>query len=319
MLDYTHKIEIMTENQKNIRESFESWTTEGKKTSNNPEFPSNSKVADDSYGQIKNTNKGTIQHKLSSVEENSYKSNRSKSQISVVKSESAGDESLPEIWNSVVEDALPFKGLENHFKAISKEGFSGANDTNYMKKTNENFYSSVKSKRTDNMIISPMIINENGFPASDNNAPFEEIDDEDSNFERIQTDNHVINMKNLSSSIKKSSVENSIIASTKFSPYSKKNASNIKGVTKRRENNSKASNKGNDQQWFSFEYSKPTKTHNQYDGSHSNMVVMSNPNRSKNKLQIKNNKILAGKFLFSLLSKDIFLFRSFKRWQKEYI
>jgi hypothetical protein len=64
-------------------------------------------------------------------------------------SETNDDGSLPDINISVVEDSLPFKGLENHYKGISKEGFSGANDTNYMKNTNENFYSSFKSKRND--------------------------------------------------------------------------------------------------------------------------------------------------------------------------
>lgn len=112
----------------NVRESFESCTTQGKKESIAPGMMSE----DEPYGHLQNEQ---LQ------QENSLRSNHN--------SETIGENSLPDINNSVVEDSLPFKGLENHYKGISKEGFSGANDTNYMKKTNENFYSSFKSKRND--------------------------------------------------------------------------------------------------------------------------------------------------------------------------
>jgi len=78
--------------------------------------------------------------------------NDQRSHISRQNTETIGEDSLPDIDNSVVEDSLPFRGLENHYMAISKEGFSGANNTNQMKKTNENFYSSFKSKGNENEI-----------------------------------------------------------------------------------------------------------------------------------------------------------------------
>ena len=40
---------------------------------------------------------------------------------------------FPEINNSVVEDSLPFQGLDNHTHHISLEGFSGARATYYNK------------------------------------------------------------------------------------------------------------------------------------------------------------------------------------------
>ena len=277
LLDYTPQIGMMTENHRNFRESFESWTTEGKKESIIPEFQSNSKPGDDSYGLIKNSKVSQNLKKLSSVEEGSYKSNKTKSKMSIAGSESIGDDSLPEICNSVVEDVLPFKGLENHYKAISKEGFSGANDTNYLMKTNENFYSSIKSKRNDNTALNPMLINDNGFPGMGENNHFEDTDNEISNFERVKTENLKKNLKSLSPLVNKSSIENTLNASSKLSPYSKKNLSIIKAAANRKENKSKASNKSDEQPWFSYEYSKPASTHNQYDGSKSNMIILSNP------------------------------------------
>ena len=113
----------------NVRESFESQTTEGKNESikepeERPENP---------YGNIEES-------------EHHQEYNDQNSRVSRQDTKTNGENSLPEIANSVVEDSLPFRGLENHYKAISKEGFSGANDTGFMKKTNENFYSSFKSK-----------------------------------------------------------------------------------------------------------------------------------------------------------------------------
>lgn len=218
------------------------------------------------------TQNNVKQSKLSAVEEGTFK----KSKMSVQKSESDGD-SLPEICNSVVEDALPFKGLENHYKAISKEGFSGANDTNYLMKTNENFYSSIKSKQNENKRINPILINENGFSGHGDNSPFEEIDDEDSNFERVKTEDLNANLKSLSPIVNKSSAECSIKANSKFTAYSKNNLSTVKKGANRKANKSKVSDKSDEQQWFSYQYSKPSKTHIKYDGSKSNMIVLSNP------------------------------------------
>lgn len=43
---------------------------------------------------------------------------------------------FPAIKNSVVDESLPFHGLENHTKLISLEGFSGARATYYNKYVN---------------------------------------------------------------------------------------------------------------------------------------------------------------------------------------
>ena len=136
-------------------------------------------IADDSYGLSQNFGINSNPRNHYSVKENSNYSKRSKSELSRANNSSAGNVSLPEIINSVVEDALPFKGLENHYKPISKEGFSGANDTNQMRKTNENFYSSMKSKQIDNSLIAPMLIKENSLQYPNSNNRTEIIDDED--------------------------------------------------------------------------------------------------------------------------------------------
>jgi len=106
---------------------------------------STNKIAEEAYGGSQQSHKSPQGSRSHGSKENSHEK-RSQSMNSRMRSETIGEDSLPEIANSVVEDSLPFRGLENHHKLISKEGFSGANDTNYMHKTNENFYSSFKSK-----------------------------------------------------------------------------------------------------------------------------------------------------------------------------
>ena len=140
------KIKSENHSRINANESFESWTTEGKKAEIILEFGKIENASEDSYGLSQNFAINENQRDNSSVKESSKLSKRTKSVFSHGSNSSDKNWSLPEIQNSVVDDVLPFKGLENHYKPISKEGFSGANETSQMKKTNENFYSSMRSK-----------------------------------------------------------------------------------------------------------------------------------------------------------------------------
>ncbi|CAI2379637.1 unnamed protein product [Moneuplotes crassus] len=110
--DYSHLLEGPFIKASNLIESFDSQTTEGKQ-----EKEENIHHEYNDSLQASNPNTGTI-----------------------------GENSLPEIDNSVVDEILPFKGLENHNTMISKEGFSGAHKSQFMHKTSENFYSSVAGK-----------------------------------------------------------------------------------------------------------------------------------------------------------------------------
>ena len=185
-----------------MNETFESCTTEGKKASLIPALPSTNKGAEEAYGGSQSIhNPQNYQSRSRHSSKNKSNSKRSQSLNSKMRSETIGEDSLPEIANSVVEDSLPFKGLDNHYKAISKEGFSGANDTNYLQKTNENFYSSFKSKQTENMNAGPMNIKENGFPnvhSRENHANQTEVYEDESYLERFRNSN--INPKSMASS-----------------------------------------------------------------------------------------------------------------------
>jgi hypothetical protein len=188
-------------------------------------------------------------------------------------SETIGDDSLPELANSVVEDSMPFKGLENHHKAISKEGFSGANDTNYMQKTNENFYSSFKSKQTENINMAPLNIKENGFPfinSRDKLANQTEIYDDNSDLERIQNSNS----KSLSGSplnLKKAGQAN-MLNSTEQPTF--RSNTGIVINSKRSKNKSKRS-KVNQILMKEGEKKKPG-TQNYYAGKDTNMAIIPN-------------------------------------------
>jgi hypothetical protein len=191
LIDKTHFSGYFTENNPNnlVRESFESCTTEGKKTSN---IKTPSTPMENAYGAIES--EGLDEREMTEENKQSRRSNK----VSV-----SGDGSLPDINNSVVEDSLPFIGLDNHHKVISKEGFSGANDTNYMKKTNENFYSSFKQKRTDNGNVSYTAIPENGFPYVNQNSQNlnkSEIQDDGSDYEKLQPMTRDRGIKSISSS-----------------------------------------------------------------------------------------------------------------------
>lgn len=254
LLENSHFSANMTENQaKQIRESFESCTTEGKKTSTVPADMVSNKIAEEAYGNPRGSSKIDSRNHKPSTKENASKTRRSKSQLSNVKSETIGEDSLPEIANSVVEDSLPFKGLENHYKVISKEGFSGANDTNYMQKTNENFYSSFKSKRNDNSVYK-----DNGFPKiSKTDLNRTDVFDDNSDLDRLNY-RTVHHQKSISSSPGHQNMIN-VIKPNNNPPKSKgtitvnKNSKNQQLSKIRKANRSKVSNPNNDQTWFSYE------------------------------------------------------------------
>lgn len=254
-LNYTDKL------SKNVRESFESCTTEGKKTSQVAiDLNSSNRVAEDNYGIQKPSEINTSQYKQSSKE--NIQVDRSKSKLSNIRSETIGEDSLPEIANSVVEDSLPFKGLENHYKAISKEGFSGANDTNYMQKTNENFYSSFKTNnRGDGSPPKKRPGIENGLPSLNGqelnptdqyyqSAAYEDSDDLDRDGARAWNGQKSID----TSSHQKNSMYNVMKASStnKNTITVNKNSKNSRIAHHRKNNKSKVSSH-NDEQWFSYD------------------------------------------------------------------
>jgi len=228
----------LTDNANKARESFESCTTQGKnKTGETPEIHSSNKlpeINENAYSSIQNPNK--------SSKASRSQGNRSKSCVSQGRSETIGENSLPEISNSVVEDSLPFKGLENHYKVISKEGFSGANNANSMKKTNENFYSSFKSKRNDTPSITYAASNPEDGQSYTNK---QQINQTDVNNE----ENNSSQKQNMYNVIKASSHH----PKPKSTITVKKNSKNNKMSKKRKANRSKASNRSNDSEYFSNE------------------------------------------------------------------
>lgn len=97
-------------------------------------MPSTGKIAEMEYGGSYHSKNGD-ENKSRSSKNKGPLDNRSQSLQSKNRSETIGDDSLPEIANSVVEDSLPFKGLENHHKTISKEGFFDTSKNFVMKLT----------------------------------------------------------------------------------------------------------------------------------------------------------------------------------------
>lgn len=273
-LDFTQKSVLNTEKEKKrMNETFESWTTEGKKTSIIPGLASTNKIAEEAYGGNSVQSHKSYVSKKSRSGQHKSSNKRSQSLHSKNGSETIGDDSLPELANSVVEDSMPFKGLENHHKAISKEGFSGANDTNYMQKTNENFYSSFKSKQTENINMAPLNIKENGFPfinSRDKLANQTEIYDDNSDLERIQNSNS----KSLSGSplnLKKAGQAN-MLNSTEQPTF--RSNTGIVINSKRSKNKSKRS-KVNQILMKEGEKKKPG-TQNYYAGKDTNMAIIPN-------------------------------------------
>ena len=283
------KISILqTDQDENRRnETFESCTTEGKKASLIPVLPSTNKVAEEAYGgsqSIHNCQSHQSRSRRSS--KNEFNIKRSQSINSKMRSETIGEDSLPEIANSVVEDSLPFRGLDNHYKAISKEGFSGANDTNYLQKTNENFYSSIKSRQTENMNAGPMNIKENGFPnvhSRENYANQTEVCEDQSDLERFQNSN--INPKSMTSSPmreRSSGVRPEVIVNENISTQQPTFRSNNINVNKRTKNKSKRSKLAK-KHGSNAEIIK-SKPHTQglYSANDTNMAIIPNTNNNFN-------------------------------------
>ena len=283
-LDVSKKSVLQTDQDVNkMNETFESCTTEGKKGSLIPALPSTNKVAEEAYGGSQSIHTRKSHHLQSrSRHSNKNKSNskRSQSLNSKMGSETIGEDSLPEIANSVVEDSLPFKGLDNHYKAISKEGFSGANDTNYLQKTNENFYSSFKSKQTENMNNGAMNIKENGFPnvhSRERYANQTEVYEDQSDLERFQNSN--INPKSMASSPlheRSRGVRPDVVINENVTTQQPTFRSNNINISKRVKNKSKRS-KLSKRQGLNAEIAK-RKPHTQglYTANDTNMAIIPN-------------------------------------------
>ena len=269
-----------TENQtKNVRESFESCTTEGKKTSQAMDKLSSNRLAEEAYGDSRQADRTSTNPKQSSKENIN---NRPNTQLSNIPSETIGEDSLPEIANSVVEDSLPFKGQDTNQDATIKIDFSKASGTNYMQKTNEGFYSSFKSnKRNETSQMNHRKPIDNGLPSLNGtninktenhpqSAAYEDSVDLDRagnarvwNGQISHESSHHPN-SNMYNIIKASTGQNSNSISVN------KNSKNSQMMKHRKNNRSKASNKNDDQPWFSYELSSKHKN------GHKSGKIMSN-------------------------------------------